>query len=247
MNKTINIYVDEVLSHITTDSIRKDRIKNDLINHIQEASENKNIEDVLIEMGSPYEVASDFMENIYDTNAELINTLSNEKASNNSYFEYKSKISIFNLPLLHIKYRKTRNAKIARAKGIIAIGEIATGVLLGFGAISCGIFSFGILSIGLLLSVGILSIGSFSFGCISIGLYSIGAIAIGLETIGAVSLAKDVSFGAVSKAETAIGDVVNGSNTLQGNNFTLKEIADFLSANNPGKNSLMLKIIKIFM
>lgn len=71
-------------------------------------------------------------------------------------FEYKSKRTLFGLPLIHVCLGWGR----CRAKGIIAIGNVACG-LVSAGILSAGVFSFGVLAIGL-LSVAVLALGGFS-------------------------------------------------------------------------------------
>jgi hypothetical protein len=69
------------------------------------------------------------------------------------------------------------------AKGIIAIGDIATGVL-ALGGIARGVIAFGGLAAGLLLGIGGLSIGLLAFGGLAIGGIALGGGAIGGIAIG---------------------------------------------------------------
>jgi hypothetical protein len=59
-------------------------------------------------------------------------------------FEYKSKITLLNQPLLHISFKYTPSRRPIPAKGIIAIGQFACGVFtfsqFGFGLISISQF-----------------------------------------------------------------------------------------------------------
>ena len=74
------------------------------------------------------------------------------------------------------------------AKGIIAIGDLATGVLalgglsrgvFAFGGLAAGLFSFGGLSIGLLSAIGGLAIGGLALGGAAVGGVAIGGGAYG--------------------------------------------------------------------
>ncbi len=74
------------------------------------------------------------------------------------------------------------------AKGIVAIGDIATGVvalggwargLLAIGGLATGVISFGGASIGVLLAVGGLAIGGLSMGGAAVGLVAVGGGAAG--------------------------------------------------------------------
>lgn len=73
------------------------------------------------------------------------------------HYEYKSRRTLFGLPLVHIHFGGRR---VCRAKGIIAIGDIATG-LFAIGGIAAGLISLGGLSAGL-LALGGLAIGMFA-------------------------------------------------------------------------------------
>lgn len=250
MDIKIKSYVNEVLSFITADEKTKNRISKDLYSHIYEASQNDDLDWVLNDMGNPQDVALDFMENL---NLKDANIKTNRNCSNceNKIYEYKSKITVCGLPLIHIKlrnkYRLGLNLKLTRAKGIIAIGDIATGILFGSGIISTGLLSFGVISIGLLLSFGALSIGGLSFGAISIGGLAIGGLAIGIEAIGGLAIAKNVAIGGGAIGTTVIGDGIKGTNTLHGQNFNPSDIKIFLESCDPGKDSLILKLINLFL
>lgn len=139
--------------------------------------------------------------------------------SNRIEYEYKSKRTLFGLPLVHINLGRG----IKKAKGIIAIGNISCGVV-SVGLLSFGIFSFGVLSIGLvsiaaiaiglLLGVGAIAIGTFSIGAISIGVFSAGALAIGKYAVGGGAIASDIAVGDYAKANIAIGNRVDGLRAL---------------------------------
>lgn len=106
-------------------------------------------------------------------------------------YEYVSRTKLFGLPLVHINI----GHGVYRAKGVIAIGTIATGL------ISIGIFSLGLISIGVLcaglLALGVLTGGFFSIGAISFGIIAMGAVAIGLMSFGALSVGM-FAFGGLS-------------------------------------------------
>ncbi len=69
------------------------------------------------------------------------------------------------------------------AKGIIAIGDIATGVL-ALGGVARGVIAFGGVAAGLLLGIGGLSIGLLACGGLAIGGIAVGGGAIGGVAIG---------------------------------------------------------------
>jgi len=79
------------------------------------------------------------------------------------------------------------------AKGIIALGDMATGVIalgglargvVAFGGLAAGLLSFGGLSLGLLAAVGGVAIGSLAFGGAALGGVAIGGGAVGYYACG---------------------------------------------------------------
>src|SRR5262249_45707776 len=118
--------------------------------------------------------------------------------------EYRSKLTIFGLPLVHIASGidpTTGKKRIAR--GIIAIGDIAQGGVaiggvafgglvfggLGVGVISLsglavGLLTFGGGSIGLIFAYGGLAIAPIAFGGLAYGYYAFGGAAFGTHALG---------------------------------------------------------------
>jgi hypothetical protein len=64
-------------------------------------------------------------------------------------YEYKSKLSIAGLPLLHISFKYRRNRTPVVARGLVAIGQFACGV------VCVGQFTAGVLSISQFTVAGI--------------------------------------------------------------------------------------------
>ena len=93
------------------------------------------------------------------------------------HYEYRSKCTLLGLPLVHIHL----GYGLRRARGIIAIGNVATG-LVAIGGFSAGLLSIGGLGIGLLtlagLAAGGLAVGGVAFGLLAAlggGAFSLGA------------------------------------------------------------------------
>ena len=116
-------------------------------------------------------------------------------------YEYKSKRTLFGLPLVHIN----TGWGVKRAKGILAIGNIATGIF-SIGLLSIGLFSLGVLALGLFLALGVFSVGALSLGSIAIGGFALGAIAIGYIAMGAVSIGVYATGALAVASRVAIGD-----------------------------------------
>lgn len=140
-------------------------------------------------------------------------------ASWKTHYEYKSKRSLFGIPLVHVNIGKGKK----KAKGVIAIGNISTGVL-SIGVLSSGILSVGVLGIGLLsiaplaigipAAIGAVSIGIFSIGGIAIGVFTVGALSIGMFSLGACSFASHIAIGRYASGHIAIGEIVKGAKTI---------------------------------
>lgn len=136
------------------------------------------------------------------------------------HYEYKSRRTLFGLPLVHVNIgRWIPGQKRCHAKGIIAVGNIASGILalggiasgiFSLGGISAGLFSLGGLSVGLLLAVGGFSVGTLAVGGLALGIFAVGGGAFGIYAIGGAAVAQKIAAGGAAQAAIAIGDAVNG-------------------------------------
>lgn len=61
-------------------------------------------------------------------------------------WEYKSKMTFFGIPLLHISFKYSKNRRPVVAKGIIAIGQFGIGIV-NISQIGIGFFSLGQITI----------------------------------------------------------------------------------------------------
>ena len=99
-------------------------------------------------------------------------------------FEYKSNITIFGLPLVHIASgvdEQTGRPRIAR--GIFALGNIAVGVV-ALGGIALGGLTLGGLSVGL-ICIGGMAVGGIALGGMAVGaLFAAGGMAVSLAYAG---------------------------------------------------------------
>ncbi|MCK4625105.1 MAG: protein kinase, partial [Phycisphaerae bacterium] len=111
-------------------------------------------------------------------------------------WEYRSKRTLFGLPLVHVangmdpgtgRPREARGiiAYGAKARGVIAIGGQAYGVvavggfaagLIAFGGFALGVFGYGGIVLGLFLAYGGLAAGPVAFGGIVAGIYADGGM-----------------------------------------------------------------------
>jgi hypothetical protein len=106
--------------------------------------------------------------------------------------DYKSKLKILGLPLIHITTGECDNKGVYRrgvAKGWIAMGDIAFGVLFSAGGGAIG---------GIAIGGG--SLGIFSFGGVALGLFALGGLAIGYSAIGGCAIAYSAAYGGAAVA-----------------------------------------------
>lgn len=135
------------------------------------------------------------------------------------HYEYKSKRTLFGLPLVHVNIGRRDHW----ARGIIAIGNIATG-FIALGGVAAGLLSLGGVSFGLLLALGAVALGGVSIGGVAIGLLAWGGVALGWLAVGGVALgayaaggvvaASRVAVGGVAAAPLAIGQIADGAKTI---------------------------------
>ena len=136
------------------------------------------------------------------------------------HYEYKSKRTLFGLPLVHIRLG---HRGMGVAKGILAIGNVAVGVFT-LGGFSFGLLSVGGLSFGLLfslggwamgaLAIGGLAVGLLAFGGAAVGLFAMGGGAFGVYAAGGGAIASEIAIGGSAHAPLAIGQTAEGALTF---------------------------------
>lgn len=135
------------------------------------------------------------------------------------HYEYKSKRTLWGLPLVHVHLGR----RDCWARGIIAIGNVATG-LVALGGVAVGLLSLGGVSIGLLLALGAFSFGGIAIGGVALGLLMAwggvaaslwlavgGCAAGGSYAAGGVAAADKVAVGGVVAGKLAIGVKADGA------------------------------------
>jgi hypothetical protein len=106
-------------------------------------------------------------------------------------YEYRSRWTLFGLPLVHIATGVDPVTGLKRvAKGIIAFGDIAIGVL-AFGGIALGGITFGGVAVGLLALAGV-AIGGVALGGTALGVIALGGAALGYYAIGGAAIGAHV-------------------------------------------------------
>ena len=101
--------------------------------------------------------------------------------------EFKSRATFLGLPLVHVNIgHRIPGEPLRRAKGWIAIGEVATG-FFAFGAFAAGVIAWGGLAFGGLVWAG-LGMGLVTFAGASIGVLATGGVAIGIGALGGLGI-----------------------------------------------------------
>lgn len=193
MNK--NQYIHEITERTCLPGKYRKKIKKDLHQEFDSYLSNGYSEMEVIErMGEPDDIAASIYENYINT-----------KEATRPFVEYKSSLTLFGLPLIHVVKRNGKHltAKVPTAKGIIAMGNRAKGFIamgnytlgiiaignLSLGVITIsngglGLFSFGNLVMGLLLVMGNLAFGTLSLGNLAIGYGAVGNMSCGVYAMG---------------------------------------------------------------
>ena len=107
---------------------------------------------------------------------------------------YRSRATLFGLPVVSVAFGPSEGEIRGVAKGIIAVGDIAIGFLavggmsigiVAVGGATLGLFALGGLAIGLLTALGGTAIGTAAVGGAAIGVLAFGAGAMGMWSQGA--------------------------------------------------------------
>lgn len=98
-------------------------------------------------------------------------------------FEWKSSKTFYGYPLIHIAVGRDEGGKLRVAKGIVAIGQFAIGlivfaqfgigILFGFGQFILGFTAVAQIAISILFGVGQLATGYLAIGQIALGFYGL--------------------------------------------------------------------------
>lgn len=122
---------------------------------------------------------------------------------------YESPTRVLGLPLLSIALGIDEEGRIGRAKGYVAVGDIATGVF-AFGGLARGVVAFGGVSLGI-VTFGGLSIGTlaaFGGGAVALLGSAMGGFAAGLVAAGGAAI------GVIAQGGLAIGWLARGAKAI---------------------------------
>jgi len=127
-------------------------------------------------------------------------------------YEYRSRASLFGLPLVHVRIGDRFDVLRGPVKAWIAIGSShAVGVIFASGGIAVAPLSFGGVAIGL-LPFGALAFGIFSVGAMSLGVWAYGGLAVGWQAFGGCAVAWNAATGGMAFAlEIARGGIAHAA------------------------------------
>jgi RNA polymerase sigma factor (sigma-70 family) len=123
-------------------------------------------------------------------------------------FEYRSRLSLFGLPLLHVRIGDRFDVLRGPVKAWIAVGSShSVGVIFASGGLAVAPISFGGIAIGL-LPFGAISFGAIAIGAIAMGIWANGGLVIGWQAAGGCAIAWNAAMGGLAIAhDYAIGGV----------------------------------------
>ena len=130
--------------------------------------------------------------------------------------EYRSKASILGLPLVHIATGALVDGRYRRgiAKGWIAVGDLAFGVLFACGGIAIGGVTLAGGALGL-LSIGGVALGLYAVGGLSVGVVALGGAAFAwYAAVGGLAVAHDYAIGGLALARNVIAPPASGPASL---------------------------------
>ena len=163
-------------------------------------------------------------------------------------FEYKSKAQIDGVPVIHINIGQG----LRRAKGVIAVGNVATGVVavggVAFGVVAVGGLAVGIVALGGfalgILAFGGLSAGYIAVGGLALGYLAAGGVALGQSALGGVAIAKDIAVGGYAKGTVAVGDEAYGLAAFNKLNVTSESFRQALQTHLPNVKSWIVRFFE---
>lgn len=188
--------------------------------------------DTLIKMSELFGCSIDYLIKYNGGNAQAEAESNEEDKSNNSdkrwvfnfsgglpYFEFKSKTTLFGLPLVHVNLGLGRVAKGVFAFGLVSVGIVSFGLVslgvLTFGMIALGLAALGSIALGVLVAFGGVAIGGMiAFGGLSVGCFAFGGCAVGLFTFGGYSNGAYVAIGGHAVGGITFGQTYSAGSVI---------------------------------
>jgi RNA polymerase sigma factor (sigma-70 family) len=140
--------------------------------------------------------------------------------------EYRSKLQLLGLPLVHVRFNRSATHQTP-VKAWIAAGDSAFGLLFAFGGLAVAPVSVGGVAIGL-IPLGGLAIGLFAIGGFALGGWVFGGFALGWQAFGGCAMAWNASMGGLAIArDMALGSVAHAAQANNQITFQFMEASPF--------------------
>ncbi len=126
--------------------------------------------------------------------------------------EYRSRLSLFGLPLVHVRLGDKFDLLRRPVKAWIAIGGThAVGVIFAYGTLAVAPISFGAIAVGV-LPFGAVALGVIPLGALGLGVWAYGGLAIGWQAYGGCAIAWNAAMGALVFArDFAVGNLAQAA------------------------------------
>jgi RNA polymerase sigma factor (sigma-70 family) len=162
-------------------------------------------------------------------------------------YEYRSRLSLFGLPLVHVRLGDRFDVMRGPVKAWIAIGSShAVGVIFASGGLAVAPICFGGIAIGL-VPFGAIALGVFPMGAISLGVWAFGGLAFGWQVFSGCGAALNAAMGGVTVArDYALGGVAHAAqaNTEAAKQFFQQNLY-FRIAQAIGNHGILLMLVWI--
>ncbi|HEY7699827.1 MAG TPA: hypothetical protein VIE88_15500 [Vicinamibacteria bacterium] len=122
-----------------------------------------------------------------------------------TFMSYRSSFELLGLPFVHVATGRVEDGVWKRgiARGWIAIGDVAFGVLFSVGGIAFGGVAIGGIALGGIPLAG-LALGGYAIGGLALGYFALGGLAIGFQgAVGGAAIAKEFAIGGLAIADHA--------------------------------------------
>jgi hypothetical protein len=135
------------------------------------------------------------------------------KVLTSSPYEYESERKFLGLPLLCINIGFDKpNGKPRHARGLIAIGNKATGLIALGIFFASGLFALAPIAVGLtavsVAGVGLICVSGIGLGVVSVSVFALGYLAVGILALGYKSIGI-IAIGREAVGVVCIGKIVN--------------------------------------
>jgi RNA polymerase sigma factor (sigma-70 family) len=115
-----------------------------------------------------------------------------------SLYEYSSSWTFLGWPLIHIRFGREAGKRLP-AKGWIAFGNVAYGILFASGGVAVGTVSMGGIAVGG-VAIGGCTLGLLTFGGMAFGIFAVGGAALGYIACGGTAIAWQAACGGAAVA-----------------------------------------------